>query len=117
MSSKEHPEQRRLRRVKEYWQLVAQTAEYRCRICWEGARRVMTERGFEPTDTIQATCDQGDDINANFILPDGTVVSCDFREGPETRQAVSVTSWCILGARSTEELSLIHISEPTRQAE
>ena len=63
----------------------------------------MTKRGFEPTDTIQATCDQGDDINANFILPDGTVVLCDFREDPETRQAVSVTSWCISGARSTEE--------------
>src|SRR6266478_6832498 len=93
MSSHEHPELRRNRRVKEYWQLVSQTAGYRYRICWEGARRVMTERGFDPSDTIQATCDQGRDVNAIFILPDGRPVSCDFCEDSITRQAVSVTDW------------------------
>src|SRR6266481_6426324 len=76
MSSHEHPELRRVRRVKEYWQLVSQTAEYRYRICWEGARRVMTDRGFDPMHTIQATCDHGNDVNASFILPDGRAVSC-----------------------------------------
>ena len=93
MSRNEHPELRRNRRVKEYWQLVSQTAEYRYRICWEGARRVMTERGFAPSDTIQATCDQDRDVNATFILPDGRPVCCDFREDSTTRQAVSVTDW------------------------
>jgi hypothetical protein len=93
MNGNEHPELRRIRRVKEYWQLVSQTAEYRNRICWEGARRVMTDRGFDPSDTIQATCDQGDDVHATFILPDSGAVSCDFRKDPTTRQAVGITSW------------------------
>ena len=87
-SSHEHPELRRHRRVKEYWQLVSVTAQYRYRICWDGARRVMTERGYDPLHTILATCDQGDDVNATFILPDGGAVSCDFREDSTTRQAV-----------------------------
>src|SRR5436189_6231745 len=103
MSLNEHPELRFIRRIKEYWQLVSQTAEYRHRICWDGARRVMTEKGFPPLDTIQATCDQGDDVNARFILPDGRAVSCDFREDPATRQAVSITRWEYFPATPAEE--------------
>jgi len=107
VSRNEHPETRRLRRTREYWQLVAQTAEYRQRKIWEGARRVMTERGFDPKATIQATCDQGDDINAAFVLPDGTAVSCDFREDPATGQAISVTAWKRLkGSAEDDEFSL-----------
>jgi len=102
MSSNEHPELRRNRRVKEYWQLVSGTAQYRYRICWEGARRVMTERGFDPSYAILATCDQGDDVNATFILPDGGAVSCDVRKDSTTRQAVDVTSWETL-AHTVEE--------------
>ena len=62
----------------------------------------MAERGFDPSSTILATCDQGDDVNVSFILPDGHAVSCDFREDSTTRQAVGVTSWKTL-APSVEE--------------
>jgi hypothetical protein len=103
MSNKEHSELSRNRRIKEYWQLVSQTAEYRYRICWQGARRVMAERGFDPSRIIQATCDQGDDVNATFILPDGLALSCDFREDSTTRQAVSITGWNPIRVTSTEE--------------
>ena len=106
MSSNEHPELRRNRRVKEYWQLVSGTAQYRYRICWEGARRVMTERGYDPSYTILATCDQGHDVNASFILPDGSAVSCDFREDSSTRQAIAVTSWETLAHTVEDEYSL-----------
>ena len=103
MNSNEHPQLRRIRRVKEYWQLVSGTAQYRYRICWEGARRVMTKRGFDPASTILATCDQGDDVNVSFILPDGHAVSCDFRQDSATRQAVSVTSWETLAPAVEED--------------
>ena len=106
MSSNEHPELRRNRRVKEYWQLVSATAQYRYRICWDGARRVMTERGYDPSSTILATCDQGDDVKATFILPDGHAVSCDFREDSTTRQAVGITNWETLAHTVEDEYSL-----------
>ena len=32
-------------------------------------------------------------MNATFILPDGSAVSCDFREDSTTRQAVGITTW------------------------
>jgi hypothetical protein len=67
----------------------------------------MIERGFDPKSTIQATCDQGDDVNATFVLPDGTVVSCDFRKDPATGQAISVTAWERLkGSAEEDEFSL-----------
>jgi len=93
VNSNEHPELRGHRRAKEYWQLVSGTAQYRYRIRWDGARRVMTERGHDPASTMLATCDQGHDVNVSFILPDGSAVSCDFRKDPTTRQAVSITIW------------------------
>jgi hypothetical protein len=93
MKMNEHPEPRHLRRIREYWQLVSQTAEYRFRICWRGARELMAAKGYDPSLTIQMTCDQGDDVNTSFVLPDGSEVDCDFRYDPQTRQAVSITRW------------------------
>ena len=93
MKTIEHSELRRVRRAKEYWQLVSATAEYRYRACWDNARQIMTDRGFDPARTIQATCDQGADVNATFILPDGRTVSCDFREDRSTRQIVGIGEW------------------------
>jgi hypothetical protein len=63
----------------------------------------MTERGFDPSRSIQATCDQGNNVNAIFILQDGLVVSCDFREDSTTRQAVSITNWEVIPTTSTDE--------------
>lgn len=103
MSTNENPEFRRLRRIKEYWQLVSQTAEYRYRSCWEGERRGMAERGFAPAHTIQATCDHGDYVNATFVLPDGQSVSCDFRQDASPRWAVGITRWKVFDNTSAEE--------------
>jgi len=66
----------------------------------------MTERGFDPSSTIQVTCDQGHDVNATFILPDGGTVSCNFRKHSSTRQAVSITSWETISATVEDEYSL-----------
>lgn len=99
----EHPELRHTRRIKEYWELVSQTAEYRFRICWRGARELMAARGYDPFSTIQLTCDQGDDVNARFVLPDGSEVDCDFRDDPQTRQALSVTRWQVTERSHGEE--------------
>ena len=57
MNEPEHSELRRNRRIGDYWGLVSQTAEYRYRICWAGARKVMSEQGYAPHYTSQATCD------------------------------------------------------------
>ena len=66
----------------------------------------MTERGYDPFSTILATCDQGDDVKATFILPDGHAVSCDFREDSTTRQAVGITNWETLAHTVEDEYSL-----------
>jgi hypothetical protein len=66
----------------------------------------MTERGYNPSYTILATCDQGDDLNAKFILPDRGAVSCDFRKDSTTRQAVGVTNWETLAQTVEDEYSL-----------
>ena len=96
MKIQEHPELRRVRRIKEYWQLVSQTAEYRFRVCWRGARELMAAKG-------QMTCDQGDDVNTGFVLPDGSEVDCDFRDDPRTRQSVSITRWQVIEHPHEEE--------------
>jgi hypothetical protein len=93
MGKNEHPYFRSLRRVEDYWTLVSQTAEYRYRIRWEGGRRIMSEKRFDPLSTIQVFCEHGDDIACGFILPDISMVRCDFREDRLTRQAVSITHW------------------------
>ena len=93
MESNEHPYFRSRQRIEDYWDLVSQTAEFRYRLRWSGARTILSERGFDPLSTILVFCEQGDDIAADFVLPDGTLVCCNFREDPSTRQAVSITNW------------------------
>jgi hypothetical protein len=103
MSTNEHSDTRRHQRVREYWQLVSQTAEYRYRVCWEGPRRAMAERGFSPSNTIQATCDHGDYVNATFVLPDGQFISCDFREDiTRPHPGTNITHWKVFD-KSPEE--------------
>ena len=53
----------------------------------------MVEMGYDPSVTIGVTCDQGDDINATFVLPDGTAIDCDFREDEISGQAIRITQW------------------------
>lgn len=104
MSGNEHPYLRSKRRVDHYWDLVSQTAEYRYSVRWEGARRLMAARGYDPLATIQLGCDQGDDVCTCFALPDDTMVECDFRTDRLTRQAVSFTSWRELETLSPAEV-------------
>jgi hypothetical protein len=64
----------------------------------------MAERGFAPSPTIQATCDQGGDVDAAFILPDGQSISCDFRKDiTKAHPAVSITRWKVFDDTSAEE--------------
>ncbi|MBK1789538.1 hypothetical protein [Persicirhabdus sediminis] len=93
----------RSRIVRDYFDLVSQTAEFRYRICWEGARNLFTERGFPPSTVIQITCDQGDDVNGIFAVGDGTLLDCDLRENPHTRQSVAFTNWEVIEASDTDE--------------
>ncbi|HZN67197.1 MAG TPA: hypothetical protein VFB66_18050 [Tepidisphaeraceae bacterium] len=73
--------------------IVAQTAEFRYRICWAGGRRLVEQRGIDPMRCLQLSCDQGDDVNGTLVLPDGTVINFDMREDPKTRELVSVSRW------------------------
>lgn len=93
----------RSRIVRYYFDLVSQTAEFRCRICWEGARSLFADRGFPPSSVIQITCDQGDDVHGTFALGDGTLVSCDLREDSQTRQSVAFTSWTPVEGAVTDD--------------
>lgn len=89
--------------VRDYFALVSQTAEFRYRICWEGARSLFAALGFPPSAVIQLTCDQGDDVHGTFALGDGTLISCDLREDPQTRQSVAFTRWDRVEAAATDE--------------
>lgn len=73
--------------------IVAQTAEFRYRICWEGGRRLLEERGIDPLRCLLLECGQGDDVNGVLMLPDGVVVDFDMREDPKTRVLVSISNW------------------------
>lgn len=98
-----HPEQRHLRRIREYWDLVALTASYRYSVHWADARQLMTQKGYAPENTIQASCDQGRDVNCSFVLPDGTPIDCDFAEDPVSRQATRFNNWETLQFEPSEE--------------
>lgn len=79
--------------VRQYWDIVGQTAEFRYRINWQGARDLFAARGYDSLSVMQLTCDQGNDVHGYFVLEDGSVVSCDLRKDPETRQAIAFQSW------------------------
>jgi hypothetical protein len=103
-----------------YWHLVSQTAEFRYRICWQGARELFTARGYDPSSVIQLTCDQGDDVHGTFVLADGKAIACDLREDPHTRQAVRFQSWqpleCSLSDGDDGALALQIFQEPHLRA-
>jgi hypothetical protein len=82
--------------------IVAQTAEFRYRICWAGGRRLLAERGIDPMRCLQLSCDQGDDVNGTLVLPDGVVVVFDMREDPRTRELASISRWEPVGWEDRE---------------
>lgn len=95
----QHPEVRRIRRINEYFHLVSQTAEFRNRECWRGARELLAARGVTADGAILIACSSGDEIHAEFVLPDGSAVECDFQEDPTFRQAVAIAFWRVLPRR------------------
>ncbi|WP_206026396.1 hypothetical protein [Roseimicrobium sp. ORNL1] len=103
MTMQEHPDLRQSRRIREYFDLVSLTAKYRHGITWHGARELMASRGHDPMSTFLMSCDDGDDLNARFVLPDGSAVSCDFRDDPKTRQAVFFTRWSVMERSDDDE--------------
>ena len=73
--------------------LVAQTAELWWSVKAEGFRRLLREKGYDPTRCIQVCCDQGDDVHKVLVLGDGTIVDLEYREHYLTRQAIRITRW------------------------
>ncbi len=73
--------------------IIAQTAEFRFRICWQGAHALLRGRGIDPLRVLRLSCDQGDDVNTDLVLPDGVLVNVDFKENPKTREFVSISEW------------------------
>jgi len=73
--------------------IVAQTAEFRYRMCWAGARRLLEGRGIDPLRCLWLGCDQGDDVNGTLVLPDGSLIDFDMREDPKTRELISISKW------------------------
>ena len=82
--------------------LVAQTAELRWSIRFEGLRRLLRERGCDPARCIQVSVDQGDDVNTVIVLEDGTIADLDYREHHLTRQAVGFTRWVVEDYHDTD---------------
>ncbi len=99
----QHPEVRRIRRINEYFHLVSQTAEFRNRICWKGARELLAAKGVAAEEVILVACGSGEEIYSEFVLPDGSAVECYFREDPAFRQAVSIAFWRVLPRRDEAE--------------
>ena len=54
--------------------IVALTAAFRFRICWDGTRQLLRDRGIDPMRCLLLSCDQGDDVNGLLTLPDGQLV-------------------------------------------
>ncbi|MCE9554161.1 MAG: hypothetical protein K8T91_12400 [Planctomycetes bacterium] len=73
--------------------VVAQTANLRYSVKWDGLRQLLDERGYDPLKCLLISCDQGLDVNITLVLPDGTIIDADYREDSETRQATRFEQW------------------------
>ncbi len=73
--------------------IVAQTAEFRFRICWDGTRQLLRDRGIDPMRCLLLSCDQGDDVNGLLMLPEGQLVEFDVRENRADRVHERFTNW------------------------
>ena len=73
--------------------IIAQTAEFRFRICWAGTRSLLQQRGLDPMRCLLLSCDQGDDTNGLLMLPDGSMVDFDVRENRATRTHERFSNW------------------------
>ena len=73
--------------------IIAQTAEFRFRICWDGTRSLLRERGIDPMQCLLISCDQGDDTNGLLVLPAGQFVDFDVRDNRATRTHERFTNW------------------------
>lgn len=100
---KHYPDLRRQQIIRDYFNLVSQTAEFRFSIRWDGARSLFAAKGFNPQMIIMMGCDPGDDVLGYFALPDGSAVSCDMKEDRISRQIVSFSRWEPLMCNSNDE--------------
>ena len=73
--------------------IVALTAEFRFRICWDGTRSLLQQRGIDPMRCLLLSCDQGDDTNGLLMLPNGSMVDFDVRENRATRNHERFSNW------------------------
>jgi hypothetical protein len=73
--------------------IVDQTAGLRFSVASDGLRRLLRERGIDPLKCLQISCDPGNEVNITLLLPDGSIVSADYRLDRETRQAASFNGW------------------------
>ena len=86
--------------------IIIQTAELRWSVRSNGLRRLLQEKGYAPDKCIQTACDQGDDVNLEVVLNDGTVVNLDYREDRLTRQATGFTGWEVRTGRLNSETEM-----------
>jgi hypothetical protein len=77
-------------RVDNYWTLVFYTAQYRFSKSWEGARKLMAARGYDPAETYLISHTPGDDYGGAFVLPDRMAVEIEFSEDARTGQAIRI---------------------------
>jgi hypothetical protein len=75
--------------------VIVQTVELRYSARCDGLRRLLRERGHDPLKCIQIGCDQGRGVLVTLVLPDGTVVSADYQQDRQTRQASHFLEWNI----------------------
>ena len=73
--------------------IIAQTAEFRFRTCWDGMRELLRKRGIEPMRCLLISCDQGDDTNGLLVLADGQFIDFDVRDDRQTRRHEEFTNW------------------------
>ncbi|MEM7312141.1 MAG: hypothetical protein AAF497_03220 [Planctomycetota bacterium] len=73
--------------------IIAQTAEFRFRICWAGTREVLIEREIDPLQCLLISCDQGDDTHGLLVLPDGQLIDFDVSDDRQTRKHERFTNW------------------------
>ena len=82
--------------------IVAHTAALRYSVKSNGLRVLLREKGYDPSKSLQLSCEQGDDVNVTLVLPDGSVANADYREHFETRQAMRFTQWNVEGFSERE---------------
>jgi hypothetical protein len=100
----------RLHRPNFYWKLIDLTSQFRFKVSWAGARKLLADRGTDPQQIIMLGCDKGDDVSVDLVLPGGKFIRCDFQEDPKTRQKGAIFSWEELEWDPVEDLEEIALA-------